>query len=165
MLRRFLSCQQGAAAAEMALLLPLMIVMLFTGLEAGHYMYQRHQVTKALRDGVRFAARQDFNDMSCSSGASTAVVDATRNVTRTGQVASGGVSRIPNWQATDITVLIDCTGVSSTVNQTGIYDSTRVGRKVVVQTDFNYTPLFGGLGIVNNSFPLDNMQQATVMGL
>lgn len=164
MFRRLISNRDGAAAAEMALLLPIAILLMFTALEAGHYMYQRHQVVKGLRDGARFAARQDMADMDCTSGPSSGVVTATQNLTSTG-VLSGGSPRVANWTAGSVTVTVDCTNVSSTVNETGIYDSTRVGRKVIVSTSFTYNSLFGGLGIVDNSFKLGGVQQATVMGI
>lgn len=165
MLPRFLSNTRGAAAAEMALIVPLATLIIFTTLEAGHYFYQRHQVVKALRDGARFAARQDFDLINCrTSGGS---IDATligtiKNLTLTGQV-SGGTPRIAQWAASDITVSVTCP--SGAENQTGIFASTEPAPQVNIATTFNYDSLFGGLGVFTDTVDLGGAQQATVMGI
>ena len=48
---------RGAAAAEMALVLPLLLVILFGSLELGNYFMNEHTLIKAVRDGARFAGR------------------------------------------------------------------------------------------------------------
>ena len=161
---RFLSDTRGAAAAEMALILPLSMLLLFTGFEAGHYFYQQHQVSKALRDGARYAARQSFDDINCRSGATidSTVASNIRALTRTGQI-SGGASRISNWVDGDITVSVTCPTVAE--SQTGIYDSGEPAPQVNVTTNFNYDSLFNGLGIITNSATIGGTQQATVMGI
>ena len=40
--RNFLCSVRGAAAAEMALILPLLFILLFGGFEAGHYVWSHH---------------------------------------------------------------------------------------------------------------------------
>lgn len=165
--RRFIYDTRGAAAAEMALILPLSMLLLFTGFEAGHYFYQQHQVIKALRDGARYAARQSFDDINCRSGAT---IDSTiaaniRALTRTGQL-SGGSPRIANWADGDITVSVTCqTAAQSAETQTGIYDSGEPAPQVNVTTNFSYDSLFNGMGIITNSATIGGTQQATVMGI
>ena len=53
---RLSSDRRGAAAAEMALVTPLLLVILFGAVELGNYFYNEHIVVKAVRDGARFAA-------------------------------------------------------------------------------------------------------------
>lgn len=164
--RRFNSCNKGAAAAEMALILPLALLLIYTSLEAGHYMYQRHQVVKGLRDGARYAARQSFDDINCRNGTAstppTALITTIKEVTRTG-VLSNGSPRVRNWTASDITVSISCPTV--TQSQTGIYDSEERAAIVNVSTNFNYNALFNGLGVLDDTIDLTADQQATVMGI
>lgn len=162
--RRFINDTLGAAAAEMALILPLSILLLFTGLEAGHYFYQQHQVIKALRDGARYAARQSFDDINCRSSATidSTVAGNIRNLTRTGQI-SGGSSRISNWVDGDITVTVTCPTAAE--SQTGIYDSGEPAPQVNVTTNFNYDSLFNGVGIITDNATIGGTQQATVMGI
>lgn len=164
MARRFLKCTSGAAAAELALIAPLAVLMLFTTLEAGHWMYAQHQVVKGLRDGARYAARQSFDDVNCRSGPaiSAAVVDATKEITRTGQL-SGGSPRVSGWDAADIDVEVTCPTAAE--SQTGIFDPGEPAPQVNVSTSTAYNSLFNGLGVITDSVNLVGEQQAVVMGI
>ena len=162
---RLLNDTRGAAAAEMALILPLSILLLFTGFEAGHYYYQQHQVVKALRDGARYAARQSFDDINCRSGGGSingTVASNIRTLTRTGSL-SGTVSRISNWADSDITISVSCP--TTTESQTGIFDAGEPAPQVNISTSFNYDSLFNGLGVITDSASIAGSQQATVMGI
>ena len=104
---RLARCTSGAAAAEMALALPILLVLLFGSAEIGNYFMNEHILVKAVRDGARYAARQDFSNFSSCSGAPGGTVDAdTKNVVMTGLV-SGGTNRLRNWNATTITVTVE----------------------------------------------------------
>lgn len=165
MLRRFSNANGGAAAAEFAMILPLSLLLLFTALEAGHYMYQRHQVVKGLRDGARFAARHSFDDINCRGGSGTidgTLEDTVINLTRTGQI-SGGSPRVRNWADTDITVSVTCPTAAE--SETGIFDAAEPAPQVNITTSFNYDSFFSGLGVVDDTFRLGGAQQATVMGI
>lgn len=165
MLRRFHSSNNGAAAAEFAMILPLSLLLLFTGIEAGHYMYQRHQVAKGLRDGARFASRQSFDLVNCRNGSGSidsGIEASVVNLSRTGKI-SGGSPRVANWQTSDITVSVSCP--TSAESQTGIFDSDEPAPQVNITTQFNYDSFFNGLGVVNDSFAISGSQQATVMGI
>ena len=52
----------------MALVLPLLLVLMFSFAEAGNYVMNEHGLVKAVRDGARFAARQDFSNYTGCSG-------------------------------------------------------------------------------------------------
>ena len=165
MARRFLKCTSGAAAAEMALIVPLAVLMLFTTLEAGHWMYAQHQVVKGLRDGARYAARQSFDDVNCRGGndyIAASVVNATKEITRTGQL-SGGSPRVSGWDAADIAVTVTCP--VSAESQTGIFDAGEPAPQVNVSTSTAYNSLFNGLGVITDSVNLVGDQQAVVMGI
>jgi hypothetical protein len=56
----------AAAAAEMALVMPLLLTILFSLVEAGNYFYTEHVLVKAVRDGARYAGRQDFSFFSAA---------------------------------------------------------------------------------------------------
>lgn len=164
MMRCFISCREGAAASEMALLLPLALLLMFTAFEAGHYMYQDHQVFKGLRDGARFAARHSFDDVNCRNGSAyidSALVGEVKNLVRTGQI-SGGNARVSGWADGDIAVSVTCP--SATEAETGIYETSEPAPQVNISTSFNYDSLFNGLGVITNSASLGGAQQATVMG-
>ena len=163
----FLQDERGSAAAEMALATPMLVALLFGATELGTYFMAEHKVVKAVRDGARFAARQSFTEYpSCTP--STTVRDNTRNVTRTGQVTTGGTPRLPYWTSpTTITVTAACytTNGAGTVTYDGIYHGMSGGAPVVtVAATVPYTPLFGSLGI-KATLNLHANAQATVTGI
>lgn len=167
----FLRDDRASAAAEMALSLPLVIVLMFGSFELGNYFLDEHKLANAVRDGARYAARQPFDDYTGCSPSSTAI-DRIRNVTRTGQPATGGTARLWYWtNPATITVTASCTTTAttdggSTYNLSGIYADVSGGAPVVqVSAAVPYTPLFGRLGISRASFTLSARSQATVNGI
>lgn len=162
-LRAFYRDESGGPAAELALLLPLLVLMLFGGLETAYYFYNQHQVVKGVRDGARYASRQSFNNINCGSGYSmpTAIRDAIREVTRTGR-PSGGAARVPGWVNDDITVTVTC---PSTAVTTGIYADEDNAPIVTVTASVDYESLFNGLGLLNDSYSLNATQQSAAMGI
>ena len=56
--RRLAADRAGSAAAEMALVLPLLLVIMFGTFELGHFFYSEHIVQKAVRDAARYASRR-----------------------------------------------------------------------------------------------------------
>lgn len=169
MMARFLSCTRGAAAAEMALILPVAVLLLFTSIEGAHYFYQQHQVVKAVRDGARFAARHSFDDINCRSG--SFFIDETlegnvKNVTRTGEIASGGPLRIASWSDAEVTVDGECPPpLPGETEQTGIFRPTEPAPVVIVSATIDYDSLFNGIGVLTDSAKLRASQESVVMGI
>jgi Flp pilus assembly protein TadG len=163
--RFFLRCRSGSAAAEMALVLPFLVVLLFGGAELGYYFYNQHQVVKGVRDGARFAGRQSFANLNCSGGTPstipTAVETEIKEVTRTGQV-SGGTARVPGWVNGDIAVAVTC---PTTAITTGIYKNETNAPQVNITATVSYASLFDGVGVIDSTYTLNASQQAAVMGI
>lgn len=158
--RALISCKKGAAAAEMALVTPLLIIIMFGIFEAGNFFWNQHIVSTAVRDGARFAARNPLSEFAgCVPSAS--VVTATRNVTRTGNVL-GGTPRISDWtDGTTITVTSPCS--STTTN--GIYVNNPGGAPVVnVTATVTYNALFNNLGFTTTNLSMEANAQSAVMG-
>jgi len=171
-LRILFSNSRGAAAAEMALLLPLAILLLFGSLEMGYFFYAQHQVVKGVRDGARYASRQSFSYFSCGSTSllspaglptGTALATKIKNMTRTGRIV-GGKSRIPGWTDSDITVTVTCPPSGQEVTS-GIYKGMTNAPQVNIATVVSYPSLFGGIGVLNDNFHLRAEQQSAVMGI
>lgn len=160
--RIFWADARAAAAAEMALILPLLLVLIFTCLEGSYFLYLEHQVVKGVRDGARFAARQSFDDYDCSSVLDANVETSIKNVTRTGSTSSSATSRVPGWDAGDTTVSMSCPGAAVT---TGIYSSMANAPRVTVSATVPYPSLFSALSGVGVNVNLNASQQAAVMGL
>jgi hypothetical protein len=53
---RQLRCERGSTAAEFALVLPLLVILLFGIIDAGRFLWDLNKAEKATQAGVRFAA-------------------------------------------------------------------------------------------------------------
>lgn len=164
-LASFLRDGRGAAAAEMALLLPLLAVLLFVTFEGGYFLWNEHKVVKGVRDGARYAGRLDFANYDCGAGTYTGDQTPIKNLTRTGQL-SGGTAVVAGWQDSGVTIAVDCA-----TDQDGLYGSNggnapRV--KVVATVPYPASPLsdlVGVLGFDTSEITLNASAQSAVMGL
>ena len=66
--RSFLANRSGTAAVEMALSLPIILVLIFSTFEGAHFLWSQHKVIKGVRDGARYAARLPFSKYPCATG-------------------------------------------------------------------------------------------------
>ena len=165
-IRAILKDCSGGAAAELVLMLPIMLVLLFGAVELGYYFYSEHQVVKGVRDGARYGSRQSFVVANCNGGSASTlpgdIETAIKEVTRTGFV-SGGNARVPGWVNSDVTVTLTCPGTAIT---TGIYEGADNAPQVNVSASVDYASLFGDLGFINfTGKKLNAKQQSAVMGL
>src|SRR4029450_8606259 len=100
--------------------------------DLGNFIYNEHVLVKAVRDGARYASRQDFSYFSACSGAPTGTVEAdTKALVRT-SLRSGGTNRIANINDGNITVAVSCAttatdDASVTENMTGIWRGRAAG--------------------------------------
>lgn len=167
-----INCRRAAAAAEMALVLPLLIVLMFGSFELGNYFLNEHVVVKAVRDGARYASRQNFSYFPCSAAGTglapggTVTAD-TQEITRTGQVTSGGNPRLSSWRTnTDIAVTYDCVTTNNNVDYAGVYAGRAyVPRVRVSVSNLAYNSLFQNMGILGSGLTLNAESQAAVAGL
>jgi Flp pilus assembly protein TadG len=164
--------EQGAAGAEMALMVPMLLVLMFGSFEMGHYFWSEHKVVKAVRDGSRFAARQSFVKFSCSeanillgdgsTNADTAYITQVKNLTRTGNIAGTGNPKVYGWTNAQITVSVSC---PATPVNTGIYKGLTNAPRVTVAATVPYPSLFGTLGFDATAINLNAQSQSSVMGI
>ncbi|MGD9759752.1 TadE/TadG family type IV pilus assembly protein [Comamonas sp. HJ-2] len=108
--------QQGAALIELALTIPLMIMLSMIVIEFGRALYEYNTVTKSVRDAVRYLTVQ-------LPPAPTSCPQAATNLVRYGSLSQGtplapGLASAAitcNWQ-TSGTYPLDSTTVTVTVN-------------------------------------------------
>lgn len=164
-LGRFWRNRRGAAAAEMALITPLLITIMFGGFEAGAYFWTEHKVIKGVRDGARFAARQPFSSFSCSALTNSAALAEVKNLTRTGQL-SGGTAKVSGWTDSQVTVAVSCNApVANTYTAGGLYTNQTGGAtRVTVSTTVPYPSLFRTLGFNTTGAVVKASANAAVMG-
>lgn len=165
----FLRDTRAAAAAEMALILPMAFALIFTTMEAGYYFQTEHKAVKYVREGARFAARQTFDNFDCSNAGALSqaatdngVIGRIQNVTLTG-LASGGDPRIAEWEATDINIEVSCDENYGT----GLYSGTEHVKAptVLVWTRFSYTPILGLLGFDVSDIDVVAQAESAVTGI
>ena len=164
LLPSLITCKRATAAAEMALVTPMLIILMFGAFELGNYFLSEHVVVKAVRDGARYAARQSFTNYTCPG----ATVDATmtanvQEITRTGKL-SGGTARLPGWtNNSTVTVAISCETVGTTYS--GIYNGMTNIPVVTVSASVPYDSLFNNLGFTSIGLLLNAESQSAVMGI
>ena len=158
----------GVVAAEMALVAPLLLLLIFSAMELGNLFYNQHQLAKAVRDGARYAARQPFASYDMGACALTSDAESrTRRLVRTAQLASAGApSRLPNWIEADEPTTIDINVIcDSTGTYTGVYAlNDDVAAAVTVQASVPYTPLIGFAGVLSSA-TLNAESEAAVTGV
>jgi len=158
--------QGAAAAAEMALSLPLLLVLIWGPLEIGNYFMDEHMLVKGVRDGAVYAAHQDITKYDCSNGnIDAATVTNTQNMVRSGQL-SGGVDRLRNWGSATFTMTLNCYTQAGGTTLSGIYALNGGQVPVITITaSVPYSPILGSLGFRPATLNVSAIQQATVMGI
>ena len=152
--------QRGAAAAEMALILPLALALLFTTFEGAYYMICEHRVVKGVRDAARYAARLDLSNYACPGATFSGSTSTIQNLTRTGKL-SGGTAAVLNWANSDVTIAVTCSS-----SQGGIYAATGgYAPKVRISTRVAYPSIMGALGFTNATIYITAAAQSPVIGL
>lgn len=165
-LPRVLTDRTGAAGAELAMVLPLMILLLFAGFEGGHFIWTQHKLVEAVRDGARYAGRLEVGEV-CRDG--NLVISAEhlaeiRLLTRTGQLHDPAHHPlIPGWTDDEVNVSVVC----GAFVDTGIYQELGEAGPVVTVAARNvpYPSLFGGLGLFDPGIRMGARASTPVIGL
>ncbi|MCF2514816.1 pilus assembly protein [Sphingomonas sp. G124] len=162
----------GTAAAEMAMVLPFLLVLMFGSAELGNYFLDEHGLVKQVRDGARYAARLPLEaNYTCpgatvSSGAETLIA----NVTKTGTVTGAGTGRFgaSYWARNcgsgtqTLTITVRCV---SNDDYDGIYQSLAGDIPVVkVSAAVGYRSVLGSLGLPTANLCLRAESEAPVIG-
>jgi len=162
----------GNAAAEMAMVLPFLLGLMFGSAELGNYFLDEHGLVKQVRDGARFASKLPLQtNYTCpgatvSSGAQTLIT----NVTKTGTVTGTGTGRFDTtyWARNcgtgnpTLTISVRCV---SNADYSGIYQSLPGDIPVVkVSAAISYRSVLGTLGLPTGNLCLKAESEAPVMG-
>jgi Flp pilus assembly protein TadG len=149
------------------MILPLLIVLLFGGTEAGNFVWTQHKLTEGVRNGVRYASRLNI-DRVCN-GATSVLADPElsniKSITRTGRTGTGFNGTVRGWTNAMVTVTVSC---QAFVN-TGIYTDMPgvvAGPIVTVRaTNVPYPTLFKLLGNLPGSIRLNARASTAVIGI
>ena len=173
--------RSASAAAEMALVSPVLIALLFGSLELGNYFLDQHALEKQVRDGARFAARMELDSATYSCPGSVFIDpdadDKIINVTKTGAVSGAGNPRWTDyWDrncpgvAQTVTVALTCVDKDEIDTPadgfTGIYTELDGDIPVVtVSAAVRYRSILSSLGFDTTSRCLRAESKAAVTGL
>lgn len=158
--------QSGASGAEMALMVPLLLTLMFGSFELGYYFYNEHIVVKGVRDAARFAGRQPalYLPEPCVSGVLTAApAPAIDNVARYGKttVTASDKPRVFGWSSS-VEVMISCADIGT---YAGIYKGkTKVPVVTVTARNVPYPSIFKALGFTSLGLFLNASSESAVMG-
>jgi Flp pilus assembly protein TadG len=176
----FLRDNRGTAAAEMALVAPLLLALLFGSVELGNLFMDQHALEKQVRDGARFAARLAVSDAYSCPGSVFADTDATdqiENVTKDGAVSGPGNPRWGTYWARNcsdggatLAVTIRCVPKSDIdtggSGKTGVYTNLDGDIPVVtVAGAVKYRSVLAALGFDATNICLKAESEAAVVGI
>jgi Flp pilus assembly protein TadG len=109
MTRNASNCR-GVATIEFAICAPLLLLLLFATAEVGRLMYQYNTLTKAVRDGVRFAVNEAAVGSTRVVNITPLVRTQTRNLVVSGNVNGAGAPLLPGLSAANVTISNDANG-------------------------------------------------------
>ena len=170
----------GAAAAEMVLVTPMLLILLFGSVELGNMLLDEHALEKQVRDGARFAARMQLNSAYNCPGTvfqDANAADTIIKVTKDGVVSGTGNprwvgywARTCNGQTPTLAVSVRCVAKSDidtdATGYTGIYTSLGGSIPVVTVTGaVKYRSLFNAIGFDGTNVCLRAKSEAAVQGL
>lgn len=165
-------CQSGAAGAEMALMVPLLVTLMFGAFELGYYFYNEHIVVKGVRDAARYASRQPalYAPEPCVPGLVTgAPAPAIDNVARYGKATVQDIDKpkISGWTSS-VEVMLSCRDIVaySGTDYAGIYKGKKKVPVVTVTARMvEYPSLFKTLGFTSSGLKLNASSESAVMGI
>lgn len=96
--------QRGVAMIEFAIALPVLLLLMLATAEFGRMLSQYNTLTKAVRDGVRYAASTAEAGSTGIVAITPAIATAVANLVATGNVAGSGTPILPGLTAADVTV-------------------------------------------------------------
>lgn len=96
--------QRGTAMIEFAITLPVLLVLMLFTTELGELISQYDTLTKAVRDGARYAASTAANGSTGLVFVSPQIQTAVANLVATGNINGTGGALLPGLSASNVTV-------------------------------------------------------------
>ena len=116
-LRRFLRCQEGISSVEFVIILPLLMMFLFTIIAFGSVLYIQSNMENAAREAVRRLAVADSTMCTAGGGGTGACTGATVDCDATitaGTAEDFACTYLANWQVDfEVAVEVDPSGTDS----------------------------------------------------
>jgi hypothetical protein len=138
---------RGNAGAEFALLLPLLVVLLFGGLEIGRLLHDYHAVRESVRGASRYLSRVVVDCAGFVDGpihTASDHVDNAKNLALRGKLDPSAPYLLGYWtDPNSVDIDIDCSIDNTTNRYQGLYDNVDSVPHIVVSATVPFTFLFG----------------------
>ena len=118
--------QEGLALVETAICLPLLLFLMLASAEVTNVFVQHNTLTKAVRDGARYAAGVSFNHGAKVFDLRPDIISDTKSLVVFGDTSGGGTAALPNLTVGAVTVTevaTETVEVRATYAYTGILGS------------------------------------------
>lgn len=99
-----LRLERGLATVEMAITLPLLLLLLFVTAEFGHLLSEYDTLDKAVRDGARYAASVSAQGSTGFVLITSSIQSAVGNLVAYGNVGGTGAPLLPSLSPSDVSV-------------------------------------------------------------
>lgn len=160
-LGRLFADSRASAAAEMAIVTPLLLALVFGSFELGNYFLSEHVVQKGVRDAARYASRLPISDYpSCNPTADAE--QRIQRIARTGE-PDGTALRVSGWTSdtmTTVTLACDTSGTHTGIYT--VYPFPDGVPTITVSASVPYPSLFTAIGLGNVSLTLNAASQAAI---
>lgn len=163
---RMLRDGRGAAAVEMVMVTPLLLIIMFGATELGRFFWSEHRLVKAVRDASIYASRQPIDNFTCPSTVNATLAGQVRTLVRTGAL-SGGTDLLPNWSnaGANIAVTLSCVTSAGGTRLGGIYTANAGQVPILtISATLPYNSLMHGFGL-ETALIMRAKQETAVMGL
>ena len=152
MIRRLLSCNRGAGAAEFALVLPVLLMFLFGIIDGGRWLWTYNRAEKATQMGARMAVVAN----TVAPGIRTADYVGVSGLTQGDRIPASAFGKI-TCSKTGASPTCTCTttpcptiGTVTAADFTTIYNRMHVFLPEIAQTNLSIEYSSSGLGFAGN---------------
>ena len=97
--------QSGLASVEFAMILPLMLLLMFSTAELGRALYSYNTLTKVVRDGARYAAESALDGVQ-KAALSDELTTKVKDLVVMGTLAAEATPLLSGFNSDDVTVEI-----------------------------------------------------------
>lgn len=157
---RLAADSRASAAVEMALVLPLMLLLMFGSFELGNYFLSEHAVQKGVRDAARYASRLPITSYPACDATEPVRLQIKR-VARTG-APDGTQARVAGWtdDVTFVTLACDTSGTHTGLYT--VYPFPDGVPTITVRASVPYSSLFSAIGLMSGAFTLNAQSNAAI---
>lgn len=161
MLRRLVADSRASAAAEMALVTPLLLVLMFGSFELGNFFLSEHVVQKGVRDAARYASRLPISEYPLCDPTADAEQRIQR-IARTGE-PDGTELRLRGWTSDAMTaVILECDTSGTHTGIYTVYPFPDGVPTITIRASVPYPSLFSQIGLGDTSLTLNAESHAAI---